>query len=150
MENKINKQKRDFIVGMICIILLIIVGSVLFGLYRPFTKWVKIECSEENGTLVRLEENNTFLYRYEIDGKSYEKIYKFVNVGPTYSSSGNDGSWKVIYVNANNPQDVKRGVFGNWIILFVSILFIVIGVLSVVVISINYAIKNRTNKKWTK
>ncbi len=150
MENKINKQKRDFIVALICIILLIIIGSVLFGLYRPFTKWVKIECSEENGTLVRLEENNTFLYRYEIDGNSYEKIYRFVNVGPTYSSSGNDGSWKVIYVNANNPQDVKRGVFGNWIFLFVSVIFIVAGVILAVFIPINYVNKNRTKKNLTK
>lgn len=116
----------EFTVILACGIFCLALGlGLLFGLYRPFVPWQKIKCTEADGTLEFLEGDFNTLYRYVIDGKEYEVQVK------NYATGGGGGTavWEVekIYVNQNNPYDVKISVYGEFF-LVMTLLFVIAGI----------------------
>lgn len=146
---KYNKKiKTSLVATILCGLLFFSLGTgLLFGLYRPFVPWQKFECSFEDGTIEKLDDNNTFLYRYEVDGVLYEKVFNFVNYGKSHAGNIND-SWQYIYVNSDNPYDVKRGVFNSEFLGFV-IFFMVagVGIIGIAIYNYKSIIKKQKRKK---
>lgn len=107
--------------------LVFFVGFLLFFIffYRPFVPWKKIVCSKEDGTYIYNESIQEVQYFYEIDGIAYSKSFS--------RRTASNQSWPfedvpyTIYVNLNNPTDVKPGNRGGGFFIFVNWMFIVMG-----------------------
>ncbi|MDR1093016.1 MAG: DUF3592 domain-containing protein [Clostridiales bacterium] len=129
MEKEKHKNiKKEFtaclLIGLICIIA---AAVCLFVLYRPFVKWEKFVCSEKDGTFIANANNSTIVtYTYEIDGERYEKTLRNIN------TSLRAGTTRfTIYVNTDNPNDVKRGNLGGWGMLGFILFWAATGVLMI-------------------
>ncbi len=135
----------EFTVILVCGIFCLGLGlGLLFGLYRPFVPWQKFRCTFEEGTLEFLEGDFNTLYRYVIDGQEYEvKVKNFATGG-----GGGTAVWEVekIYVNKNNPYDVKLGVYGEFF-LVMTLLFVIAGIGMVSFDVRTYYKKREKNKK---
>lgn len=115
----------EFTVILACGIFCLALGlGLLFGLYRPFVPWQKIKCTEADGTLEFLEGDFNTLYRYVIDGKEYEVVIKNYSTG--HGGSSKQSYIENIYVNKNNPNDVKAGTYGIEFLLIL-LFFIIVG-----------------------
>lgn len=116
----------EFTVILVCGIFCLGLGlGLLFGLYRPFVPWQKFRCTFEDGTLEFLEGDFNTLYRYVIDGKEYEIVIKNYSTG--HGGSSKQSYIENIYVNKNNPNDVKAGAYGTEFLLIL-LLFVIAGI----------------------
>ena len=121
--------------------------GLLFGLYRPFVPWQKFNCTFEAGTLEFVEGAFNCLYRYKINGVGYEVIVKNYAVGP--AGGGALRHVENIYVNKNNPYDVKVGTYGTDFLIAL-LIFIIAGIGAVVFAFYNYYSKQKKRKRRRK
>lgn len=123
---KLKNTKAEIpILISIGIILFTISTILLLFVYRPFVPWKKFVCSEEDGTLIFLDYKDGALhtkYVYVINNVQYEKILKVYANRKTKSFRA-----RTIYVNKNNPNDVKAGTGGGLVLWVIIIPFMLAG-----------------------
>ena len=145
---KLTQQKKLkielFVIIAFGIVFIALGLGLLFGLYRPFVPWQKFKCTIADGTLEFVEGVANCLYRYTLNGVDYEIIIK------NYSSGHGGGSaiWHVenIYVNKNNPYDVKAGTYGVDF-LITTLVFIIAGIGIIIFAFCNYSNKQKKRKR---
>lgn len=124
-EKKISPKKEAWGIMLIGLALFIAFSLFFIFFYRPFVPWKKIVCSKEDGTYIYNESIQEVQYFYEIDGIAYSKSFS--------RRTASNQSWPfedvpyTIYVNLNNPTDVKPGNRGGSFLIFVNWMFIVMG-----------------------
>lgn len=144
---KLTQQKKLkielFIIIAFGIVFIALGLGLLFGLYRPFVPWQKFKCTTADGTLEYVEGQFNCLYRYNLNGIDYEIIIKNYATGHI---NARQGDIENIYVNKNNPYDVKAGTYGVDF-LIIMLVFIVAGIGVVFFAFCNYFNKQKKRKR---
>lgn len=132
-EKKTSPKKEAWGTMLIGLALFIAFSLFFIFFYRPFVPWKKIVCEKEirpnitenAGTCIFDEDIKEVTYFYEFNGIKYKKVFDMRTI--PYQKWPFEDVPYTIYVNLNNPTDVKPGNRGGGFFIFVNWMFIIVG-----------------------